>query len=102
ALLSAFKHMHQFRGDAQLSTWLGSIVLNAARMHLRRRINHNFVSLDDGSREEGPCGLNGSRILRPMRRRSSVKNKRVKTWNACWKCCPFDFGWRSAWSCSKD
>jgi len=48
ALLSAFKHMHQFRGDAQLSTWLGSIVLNAARMHLRRRINHNFVSLDDG------------------------------------------------------
>jgi RNA polymerase sigma-70 factor, ECF subfamily len=55
ALLSAYKNMHQFRGDAQLSTWLGSIVLNSARMHLRRRVYHNFVSIDDNNRnpEEG-------------------------------------------------
>jgi RNA polymerase sigma-70 factor, ECF subfamily len=52
ALLSAFKNMHQFRGDAQFSTWLGSIVLNSARMQLRRRINHAVVSLDE-HREEG-------------------------------------------------
>ena len=52
ALLSAFKNMHQFRGDAQLSTWLGSIVLNSARMQLRRRLNHVSVSLDD-TQEDG-------------------------------------------------
>ena len=56
ALLSAFKNLHQFRGDAQLSTWLGSIVLNSARMQLRRRLNHTLVSLDennDENHEEG-------------------------------------------------
>ena len=47
ALLSAFKNMRQFRGDAQFSTWLGSIVLNSARMQLRRRLYHNVVSLDE-------------------------------------------------------
>ena len=54
ALLSAFKSMHQFRGDSQFSTWLGSIVLNSARMQLRRRLNHNLVSLDhhDKNHEE--------------------------------------------------
>lgn len=54
ALLSAFKNMHQFRGDAQFSTWLGSIVLNSARMQLRRRANHTLVSLDDQSNEGVP------------------------------------------------
>lgn len=57
ALLSAFKNMHQFRGDAQFSTWLGSIVRNAARMQLRRRINHTFVSLDKQSEEGVPVWL---------------------------------------------
>jgi RNA polymerase sigma-70 factor (ECF subfamily) len=52
ALLSAFKNMHQFRGDARFSTWLGSIVLNSARMQLRRRLYHNLVSLDEN--EENP------------------------------------------------
>jgi RNA polymerase sigma-70 factor (ECF subfamily) len=52
ALLSAFKNMHQFRGEARFSTWLGSIVLNSARMQLRRRLNPTFVSLDD-HREAG-------------------------------------------------
>lgn len=55
ALVSAFKNLHQFRGEARLCTWLGSIVLNSARMRLRRRLNHNLVSLDqhDGNHEEG-------------------------------------------------
>ena len=55
ALLSAFKNMHQFRGAARFSTWLGSIVLNSARMQLRRRLNHNLVSLDQHgeNHEEG-------------------------------------------------
>jgi len=46
ALLSALRNIHQFRGQAQFSTWLGSIVLNSARMRLRRRLNHALVSID--------------------------------------------------------
>ena len=35
ALLSAHKNLGQFRADAKLDTWVGTIVLNHARMHLR-------------------------------------------------------------------
>src|SRR5262249_45370763 len=37
ALLSALIHVRQFRGDAKMSTWLTTIVVNSARMKLRRR-----------------------------------------------------------------
>jgi hypothetical protein len=37
ALLSAYMHLEQFEGRAQLSTWLNAIVINSARMHLRMR-----------------------------------------------------------------
>ncbi len=37
ALLSAYKHLDQFKGQAQMSTWLTAIVTNCARMYLRRR-----------------------------------------------------------------
>ena len=52
AFLSAFKHIDQFRGQAQLSTWLGTIVLNSARMHLRRRLSHSLVSLDENDENQ--------------------------------------------------
>ena len=52
ALLTAYKHLNQFRGDSQLSTWLTTIVCNAARMQLRKRLRAVHVSLDDSSREE--------------------------------------------------
>jgi len=52
ALLAAFKHLNQFRGNAQLSTWLTAIVLNCAKMHLRKRLRHTHVSLDSRSGEE--------------------------------------------------
>jgi RNA polymerase sigma-70 factor (ECF subfamily) len=45
ALLSAYKHLDQFRGQAKLSTWLTTIVTNAARMQLRRR-GRVHLSLD--------------------------------------------------------
>jgi RNA polymerase sigma-70 factor, ECF subfamily len=45
-LLSAYKHMDQFKGNSHISTWLTSIVLNSARMQLRRRSNNRFVPLD--------------------------------------------------------
>lgn len=59
AFLSAFKHMHQFRGQARFSTWLGTIVLNSARMQLRRRLSHSLVSLDvnEENHEEGEPSL---------------------------------------------
>jgi RNA polymerase sigma-70 factor (ECF subfamily) len=53
-LLSAYKHLDQFNGGAQMSTWLTTIVINAARMQLRRRSRHIHVSLDEplGDEEE--------------------------------------------------
>jgi len=50
AALSAYLHWAQFKQEAHITTWLGAIVLNSARMHLRRRLRRNFVSL------EHPCG----------------------------------------------
>jgi RNA polymerase sigma factor (sigma-70 family) len=47
ALLSAYKHRDQFRGQAQMSTWLVAIVGNCARMQLRRRPRQIHVSLDE-------------------------------------------------------
>jgi RNA polymerase sigma-70 factor, ECF subfamily len=52
ALLAAYQHLNQFRGDAQLSTWLTSIVINCARMHLRKRSRYTHVSLDSRIGEE--------------------------------------------------
>ncbi len=47
ALLSAYTHLNQFRGQSQMSTWLTSIVTNAARMQLRKRPRQFHVSLDE-------------------------------------------------------
>jgi RNA polymerase sigma-70 factor (ECF subfamily) len=52
ALLSAYRHLGQFRGQAQLSTWLTTIVTNAARMQLRRR-RGGYLSLDEQQGEDG-------------------------------------------------
>jgi RNA polymerase sigma-70 factor, ECF subfamily len=46
ALMSAFRHLDQFRGQAQMSTWLNAIVMNCARMQLRRRPRQTPQSLD--------------------------------------------------------
>jgi RNA polymerase sigma-70 factor (ECF subfamily) len=47
ALLSAYKHLDQFRGQAQMSTWLTAIVTNCARMQLRKRPRAIHRSLDE-------------------------------------------------------
>ena len=46
ALLAAYQHLNQFRGDAQISTWLITIVMNCAKMQLRRRSRYNHLSLE--------------------------------------------------------
>jgi RNA polymerase sigma-70 factor (ECF subfamily) len=52
ALLSAYKHLGQFRGKSQMSTWLTAIVKNAALMRLRRRSVRQHLSIDDRVGEE--------------------------------------------------
>ena len=52
ALLSALMHVDQFRGQAQMSTWLTTIVINSARMKLRRRMSQVQVSLHETGGEQ--------------------------------------------------
>src|SRR5215472_12633853 len=47
ALLSALRHVQQFRGQAKMSTWLTTIVINSARMKLRKRVVPVQVALDE-------------------------------------------------------
>jgi RNA polymerase sigma-70 factor (ECF subfamily) len=61
ALLSAYQHLGQFRGQAKISTWLTTIVTNAARMQLRRR---RSLSLDE---QQGKDGLTFSERLPDLR-----------------------------------
>jgi RNA polymerase sigma-70 factor (ECF subfamily) len=57
ALLAAYTHLHQFRGQAQISTWLTTIVLNCARLQLRRRPRRVHVSLDESTGELQPLSV---------------------------------------------
>lgn len=52
AVLSALIHVNQFRGQAKMSTWLTSIVINSARMTLRRRLTSPFLVLDKSADED--------------------------------------------------
>jgi RNA polymerase sigma-70 factor, ECF subfamily len=47
AVLAACKHMNQFRGQSQISTWLTTIVRNCALMQLRRRPRQIHLPLDE-------------------------------------------------------
>jgi RNA polymerase sigma-70 factor, ECF subfamily len=57
ALLSAYKHLSEFRGQARISTWLSAIVINSARMQLRRRSRQPQVPLDEQNPEPESHGL---------------------------------------------
>ena len=52
ALLAAHKHINQFRGQAQISTWLTTIVRNCSLMLLRKRPCHIPFTLDGQLEEE--------------------------------------------------
>ncbi len=56
-LLAAYTHLNQFRGQSQVSTWLTTIVLNCARLQLRRRPRHLAVSLDESTGELQPVSV---------------------------------------------
>jgi RNA polymerase sigma-70 factor (ECF subfamily) len=57
ALLAAYTHLDQFRGQAQISTWLTAIVLNCARLQIRRRLRHVQVSLDECTADLQPVSV---------------------------------------------
>ena len=52
AFLSAYKHLDQFRGQAQMSTWLTTIVVNKARMKVRQRSRQLQIAMDAEDRGE--------------------------------------------------
>lgn len=51
ALLAAYTHLDQFRGQAQISTWLTTILVNCSRLQLRRRLRHVHVSFHESAAE---------------------------------------------------
>jgi RNA polymerase sigma-70 factor (ECF subfamily) len=52
ALLSACRHLDQFKGQSKISTWLTTIVINSALTQLRRRPRQIHTSLDEQFGEE--------------------------------------------------
>ena len=46
AFMKAFRALAHFRGEAQMSSWLGAIVQNTAHEHLRSRRSRMFVSVE--------------------------------------------------------
>src|ERR1700677_3231758 len=47
ALLAAYRHIDQFRGQSQMATWLTTIVRNCALMQLRKRPRQIHLPLDE-------------------------------------------------------
>jgi RNA polymerase sigma-70 factor, ECF subfamily len=52
ALLSALRHLNQFREQAKMSTWITTIVINSARMKLRRRLLVAQIPLDETGQKQ--------------------------------------------------
>src|SRR5208282_3503671 len=66
ALLSAYKHLDQFKGTAKMTTWLTTIVTNSALTQLRRRSRHPHASLNEQLNEEQDYSLSDTlRDTRP-------------------------------------
>jgi RNA polymerase sigma-70 factor (ECF subfamily) len=49
--LSAYTHLDQFKRQAGMSTWVTTILINSARMKLRRRPRKVHVALSDQSQD---------------------------------------------------
>ena len=82
-LLSALRHIEQFKGNSQFSTWLFSIIRNSALAKLRRQRAHPFISTD----EHGVRRRRRVRRLRDTRRseagsRAGLRTGRVVSTNS--------------------
>jgi RNA polymerase sigma-70 factor (ECF subfamily) len=51
AFLSAYAHLDQFKRQARMSTWVTTILINSARMKLRRRPRKVLVAIRDQSQD---------------------------------------------------
>jgi RNA polymerase sigma-70 factor, ECF subfamily len=65
AFLSAWKHLGQFKGQAQMSTWLTTIVTNSSRMIVRKRARLRLLPID--GQEEDENNVQWSEILSDCR-----------------------------------
>lgn len=61
ALLKAFTHLPDFRGQCQFSTWLVQIGINEARMYLRKNRLRKIVSLDEMQDQPRPRSIRSPR-----------------------------------------
>ena len=52
AVLKAFMHIEEFRGESKFSTWLVQIAINEARMKLRKEHRQLYESLDEFTADE--------------------------------------------------
>ncbi len=52
AILKAFRHLADFRGESRFGTWLVKIALNEARMHLRKQHRHMWESMECQNEED--------------------------------------------------
>ncbi len=53
AFMKAYKALSRFRGESQMSSWLGAIVQNTAHEHIRSRRGRVFLSIEYLSKDEG-------------------------------------------------
>ena len=75
AFLSAYTHLDQFKGQARMSTWVTTIVINSARMKLRRRPRQVHVALSDQSQDHDSVVLAMLRDRRPNPEEVSQSNE---------------------------
>ena len=80
ALLSALRHVDQFKGRAKMSTWLTAIVINSARMKLRRRPPQVQVALDEPCGEQNLPRQTWCRIPDQVPKRYIASDKLRKRW----------------------
>jgi RNA polymerase sigma-70 factor (ECF subfamily) len=52
AILKAFKNLSYFRQEAKFSTWLTQIVINEARLRLRKDRRPLYESIDEGQQDD--------------------------------------------------
>ncbi len=52
AILKAYRHLGEFRGESRFHTWVVRIAINEARMRLRKNRGHLYESLDEAEPQD--------------------------------------------------